>query len=404
MEPSIANCPKWLAELLTQSGGSVSFCQFMDWALNEKSNGAYATGRLKIGKEGDFVTSPSLGSDFAELLAVQIIHWFEQLDKENNYSSPLCLIDIGPGEGHLSRDLIIEIEKTSPHLLKRIELILVEVNEGMIIRQKENLKDLSIKKIMWKSIYKLAESPVEGIILAHEIFDSIPVERLSYKNNKLYRQGIKLIEKDRQQYIQYIELPLTKELSESIDEVCMAMNFVLPPPGIKEGWNTEWHSYLNSLLLDLNRILKRGILLVVDYTLESFRYYNSSRKAGTIIAYKQNNISFNVLKEPGLWDLTSHLCLETLNFYAEKNNWNSLGHVRQGEALLALGLASKIHSLKYFSSKDLSVALEKRECLLRLVDPNCLGGFYWMVFQKNNDINSGTNHLKLETKCLNEPL
>ena len=403
MEPLIANCPEWLGELLTQSGGSVSFSQFMDWALNEKSNGAYATGRLKIGKQGDFVTSPSLGSHFAELLAVQLVDWLEQLDKQNNYSTSLALIDIGPGEGHLSRDLIKAIEKISPDLISRIELVLVEVNEGMIKRQKENLKDLSVKSIVWKSINQLAESPVKGIILANEFLDALPVERLTYKNNRLYRQGIKLVEKDRKKYIKYIDLPLTKELSNSINEVCNAMNFSIPPSDIQEGWNTEWHSYMNKLMLDLNRILIQGILLIIDYTLESFRYYNSFRNSGTIIAYRQNKVSTEIIIEAGEWDITSHLCLETLNFYAEKNKWISLGQVRQGQALLALGLAKKFSSLQHFSSKDLSEALEKRESLLRLVDPNCLGGFYWMAFQKTNAINSASNQLNLESKFLNEP-
>tara|TARA_Y100001968_G_scaffold67445_1_gene58358 strand:- start:4568 stop:5704 length:1137 start_codon:yes stop_codon:yes gene_type:complete len=376
----------------------------MDWALNEKSNGAYATGTLKIGKEGDFVTSPSLGCDFAELLAVQIVDWFDQLDNANDKLTRLCLIEIGPGEGQLSKDLIKAIDLISPSLLNRIELILIEENEGMMKRQKENLKELPINKIAWKSIRQLSESPVEGIILANEFIDALPVERLIFRNKKLYRQGIQMFENDGDRYIKYIDLPLTQELSSSINEVCSSMGFLMPPAGIKEGWSTEWHNNLNNILFDLDSILTRGILLVIDYALESFRYYNSTRDSGTVIAYKKNKTSTNILNEPGNWDITTHICLETLFFYAKENRWNYMGHVRQGEALLALGLAERIHSLQHLANQDLSLALEKRESLLRLVDPLCLGGFYWIAFQKNNDVKLGIKPVKIESKFLKEPL
>ena len=55
----------------------------MDWALNDPKYGAYSSGKLKIGPRGDFATSPSLGSDFAELLAIQLVDWLEKLQERN---------------------------------------------------------------------------------------------------------------------------------------------------------------------------------------------------------------------------------------------------------------------------------------------------------------------------------
>ena len=72
MDSSVAACPAWLAHHLQQAGGVVPFSRFMDWALNDPGHGYYGSGRARIGVEGDFVTSPSLGSDFAALLAVQL--------------------------------------------------------------------------------------------------------------------------------------------------------------------------------------------------------------------------------------------------------------------------------------------------------------------------------------------
>ena len=67
----------------------------------------YSTGKLNIGKDGDFCTSPSLSNDFARLLAVQVVEWFLDLEESGIDSELFSLIEIGPGEGTLSRDLII---------------------------------------------------------------------------------------------------------------------------------------------------------------------------------------------------------------------------------------------------------------------------------------------------------
>ena len=112
MDSDFAPCPAWLVKRLVQTGGSMSFHQFMDLALNDPINGAYSSGRLKIGKRGDFATSPSISSDFAELLATQLVDWFSQLDKINQSQSLLTLVEVGPGEGDdLLRVLVRPVDR-----------------------------------------------------------------------------------------------------------------------------------------------------------------------------------------------------------------------------------------------------------------------------------------------------
>ena len=53
----------------------------MDLVLNDPENGFYSTGKLNIGKDGDFCTSPSLSNDFARLLAIQVVEWLLDLEK-----------------------------------------------------------------------------------------------------------------------------------------------------------------------------------------------------------------------------------------------------------------------------------------------------------------------------------
>ena len=119
--------------------------------------------------------------------------------------------------------------------------------------------------------------------------------------------------------------------------------------------------------------------------------------------YRNNIASSDILREPGYCDLTSHLCLETLDFFAKKSGWEFLGEVKQGQALLSLGLSQKLHALQYLTKENLRIALEKRENLLRLVDPAGLGGFRWMAYQINNESFLEKSPLYLSSKFLKEP-
>ena len=125
MTDSTARCPEWLIDRMRDGNEPISFHEYMDLALNDPENGFYASGRLKIGKDGDFCTSPSLSKDFSHLLAIQVIDWLFDLEKAGVNSEIFSLIEVGPGEGTLSRDLIYSISEIAPDLLNKIEFILV---------------------------------------------------------------------------------------------------------------------------------------------------------------------------------------------------------------------------------------------------------------------------------------
>ena len=132
--------------------------------------------------------------------------------------------------------------------------------------------------------------------------------------------------------------------------------------------------------------------------MESKRYYNAIRKDGTLLSYRNQEANSNLLKDAGLCDLTAHLCIESTINYALTNGWNFIGETRQGQALLALGLSGFLYSLQNTDINNLSAALNRRESLLRLVDPMGLGDFRWLAFQKRNN-----DDLILGKRFLEEP-
>jgi SAM-dependent MidA family methyltransferase len=159
-----------------------------------------------------------------------------------------------------------------------------------------------------------------------------------------------------------------------------ALGLLPPSPQRPPGWCTELHPGLAPWLAEASAALAAGPLLVIDYALEAWRYYAPQRSAGTLMAYRGQVASNDPLQEPGTWDLTAHLCLESLVTAGAASGWQLLGQCRQGEALLALGLAERLHGLQQAgSAADLSALLARREALLRLVDPHALGDFRWVA-------------------------
>ena len=396
---SIAICPKWLAERIFSLGGSISFYKYMDLVLNDPQNGFYSTGRLRIGKEGDFCTSPSLSNDFARLLAIQVVEWFLDLEKAGINSELFSLIEIGPGEGTLARDLINSISEIAPSLIKKVELVLVEPNIGMKKRQEIVVKSLREVRFRWSSIDELSRNPVTGVIIANEVLDAFPVERLIFRGGEVFRQGVSLIKKKESFYLDFIDLKPTPEINRFLTDAESLLSIEFPPKKISNGWVTEWHCDISSWFEKLSKVLINGSLLVVDYALESRRYYSSIRETGTLLSYRNQTANSNILKDAGFCDLTSHLCIELTIAYAIKKGWDFLGETRQGQALLALGLSELLYSLQYSARDNLSSALDRRESLLRLVDPMGLGDFRWLAFQKKN-----TNKLVFKNRFLQEPI
>jgi SAM-dependent MidA family methyltransferase len=361
---------------LKQLGGVTSFRQFMDLALNDPNDGFYGSGRARVARDGDFVTSPSLGPDFAGLLAIQVARWLSALPEE---IPTLSLIEIGPGAGDLLADLVDALEEQSAQMLHRLELVLVEANPGMKQQQHERLQHQTKIPMRWCSLDELLAAPLRGLVIAHELLDALPVERLTYDDGLMWQQ---LVELDDDDALVFSKGPLPPELADEIERVCERCGLVLPPPDAEPGWTTEWHSGSWSWFTQLSQALDQGVLLVVDYALEMHRYYSARRSDGTLMAVQAQRAGLSPLDKPGSQDLTAHICIEIVEDAAVQAGWTSLGQLRQGEALLALGLAERLYDLQSLPPGELPQALQRREAMLRLVDPSGLGDFRWLLFGK----------------------
>ena len=396
--PHEPDLPQWLRQRLLAAGGSVPFRTYMAWALHDPDHGAYGSGRLRIGRSGDFVTSPSLGSDFAALLAPQLAAWLAELahelglDLERDASRhgaggdpprPLALVETGPGEGELALQLAQALAQGWPQLAACCELVLVEPNGGMAARQRQRLASSPLP-CRWATAEALAQSPCQGVVLAHEVLDALAVERIRWDGRHWRQQRVALSQETG--WPERLGLVDGDPLEPQAEPALERLGLWPPDPRRDPGWTTELHPELAPWLATCAAGISRGRLLVIDYALSAERYYAPQRPGGTLMAYRQQEASGDPLRQPGHWDLTAHLCSDTLVWAARRGGWQLMGQRSQGEALLALGLAQRLHGLQTPAAGqrlDLATALGRRESLLRLVDPAGLGAFRWFAFNRN---------------------
>jgi SAM-dependent MidA family methyltransferase len=390
-----ANNQEWLIKKIIKKGGTISFYDYMDLVLNDPNNGYYGSGRANLGSKGDFVTSPSMSDDFAFLLSKQIYECLIQVKSKSICDDKLSVIEFGAGEGSLMSGLLEYFFIIDKEILKNVCFIIIEPNKGMIKKQQKKLEKYFKLgfDILWKSLEDLDDRSLDGVVLANEVLDALPVERIINLKGKMHRQGVSIDNKSGRLFFE--EITITQELEKSIAFAQEKLDINIPPKYAPEGWTTEWHIDNKKWLKAIYAKINNGILLIVDYAKEAKRYYSLSNSNGTLISYKNQKIVENVFESPGNCDLTSHVCIESLIFDSEALGFETIGFVKQGEALLSLGLAERLFEIQNELKDDISKALSRREALLRLVDPICLGDFKWFVFSKFKDRNT-----KINSRCI----
>lgn len=350
----------------------ITFADYMNLVLYHPQYGYYASGAAKIGYQGDFFTSPSLGPDFGELLAEQFVEMWDVLGQPK----PFILLEIGAGSGILAKDILQYIKNNYSDFFKNLQYLIVEESQGLKNRQKKNLRSLTSHqhKIKWKSWAQIPKNSIIGCVFSNELIDAFPVHQIITDRGNLkevfvaFKDG-KLVEKTGK-----ISTPKIKEYFELI-------GLEFPSTLYPDGYRTE----VNLAALDwLERIaqkLKKGYLLTIDYGYPAQKYYHPQRHQGTLKCYYQHRHHDNPYLNLGCQDITTHVNFTALERQGESQKLATLGLTRQGMFLMALGLGDRLSELAS-GQYSLPKVLQRRDALHQLIDPSGLGGFSVLIQAK----------------------
>ncbi|MEY2428439.1 MAG: hypothetical protein QOJ40_1324, partial [Verrucomicrobiota bacterium] len=142
--------------------------------------GYYEKEEDKIGRQGDYYTSVSVGSLFGELLAFQFAQWLEELALEAPRGA-LHLVEAGAHDGRLAKDILTWMRQHRPEIFQRLEYWIVEPSNIRQTWQKRTLVEFS-SQTHWATEFGAPPlfPRVRGIIFSNELLDALPVKRLDW--------------------------------------------------------------------------------------------------------------------------------------------------------------------------------------------------------------------------------
>ncbi|NEP47111.1 MAG: class I SAM-dependent methyltransferase, partial [Okeania sp. SIO2H7] len=125
--------------------------------------------------------------------------------------------------------------------------------------------------------------------------------------------------------------------------------------------------------------LQKGYLLTIDYGYQAPRYYNPTRRQGTLQCYYQHHRNNDLYWNIGQQDITAHVDFTALEKQGILSGLENIGFTQQALFLMALGLGDRLNELSNNQGFSIQEVLRRREVLHSLIDPMGLGNFGVLV-------------------------
>jgi len=335
-----------------RSEGALPFRDFMDAALYHPQHGYYRSRREKMGREGDYLTSPEVSPIFGVLLGRQLREMWQAMGEPRRFD----VVEAGAGTGRLAHDILRWARSHAQEFRAALAYTIVEVSDALTGRQRETLADEGCD-VRW-----CAELPdaIEGCLLSNELLDSFPVHRMSV------REGAPLevfVGWDGDRFVEELRPPSTPELETYFS--CLGLR-----PG--EDCFAEVNLAALEWMRQAGRALRSGFLLTLDYGYEAPDLYAPWRRDGTLLCFYRHNAAADPYARLGRQDITSHVDFTSLRREGEESGLRTLGLISQSEFLTHLGIAEAM-APPGEGDVDLEEYYARRRAVSELIDPAALG-------------------------------
>ena len=349
------------------SRGKISFREFMDLALYHPEHGYYMSARKKIGKEGDFYTSPDVHSVFGTTIMKQLREMKKLLPEDSQFH----VIEAGAGKGSMCRQILDAAKEREPSLYGSISYCIVEKSGALMDIQKENLGSAGhIEKVSWQknmaSALKEAES---AVVITNELIDAFPVHRVSFNGDGWEEIFVTLADKGFGE--------VTGPLSSPELETYLS--------GLEGPFDSGYKTEVNldgvvRWIRDVGENLKKGFVITIDYGYPKADYYSPLRSDGTLLCYYRHSTTDNPYTRVGEQDITAHVDFSSLAEAGKGTGLELTGFCEQFHFLMGLGVFDELNSMDETDDFN-SEAYRENMAIKRLLMPEAMGGTFKLLIQ-----------------------
>ncbi len=333
-----------------QEESPMTFARYMELCLYHPDYGYYAKAP-RLGRKGDYFTSPCVHAVFGAAVATQILEIWEKLGCPQDF----VIVEAGAGEGYLALDILDFLK------LKGLDFpyFICEPFPANQARQEEILAS-HLDSVTWfRDISELKS--FTGIFLSNELFDSFPVHLI-----EMTEEGLKEV------YVVIEERPF--EALGGLSEPKILERVAPFAESWPEGYRTEVCLAIEPYFKEIAKRLVRGAVITFDYGYSRGDYYHPDRAQGTLLCYYRHQVVENPYLAPGEMDLTAHVDFTTLKELGEYYGLANLGFTQQAPFLVGLGVERLLGEISNMTFKDI-------EALKMLILPQGLGMSHWVLIQ-----------------------
>lgn len=330
-----------LAKTLTERirrEGPIRFDRFMAAALYDPDGGFFTTGGAGRG-EGDFITSPEVGSLFGAVIARALDAWWDDLGRPD----PFVVVEAGAGRGQLARDVL----RADPACAPALRYVMVERSAALRRRQHDYLPVEPPEDALGPAV-KLGDDdddpelvpgtgpivtqtegfpavPFTGVVLANELLDNLPfriVERVPEGWSEVRVSG------GDDGVFEEVLVNAEPDLASEADEL-----FAAPPVGARLPVQAGVHDWL----AECGAVMRRGFVALLDYGAEGAELAERPQ-AAWLRTYRSHERGGDPLAAPGTQDITADVALDAVRSGARREGFEPVGEFSQAQWLRDLGI------------------------------------------------------------------
>ena len=299
--------------------GPITFARFMELALYAPGLGYYAAGLQKFGREGDFTTAPEISALYSYCLAKQC--------QQILINCPGDILEFGAGTGIMAADILLRLEElgTLPN-----HYYILEISADLKERQRNTINARAPHlrhKVKW--LKTLKNFALQGVMIANEVLDAFPVHRFCYDNATLYEFFVVQADND---FAFELKTPTTS-LKQHIQNINIDFS---------DGYESECNLLILGWLQSLSEVLRKGVLLLIDYGFPRHEYYHPDRNRGTLMCHYHHHAHDNPLIQVGMQDITAHVDFTCVAEAGVCAGMSLLGFTNQANFLLSCGMIQEL--------------------------------------------------------------
>jgi len=308
-----------LRDQIAAAGGWLSFERFMELVLYAPGLGYYSGGAQKLGKGGDFTTAPEISGLFGRCVAVQCAEVLRALHTPS-------ILEIGAGSGRLAADILARLQGLG-QLPENYRIL--EVSADLRQRQRALLEERLphlLPLVAW--LDRPPEEPFDGIVLANEVLDALPVARFRWDASGVEELGVGIDE----QNFAWAARPAAAAMAQACSRLSEAGG------GWDAGYVSEFCPRIPAWTRAVTRSLRTGAALWFDYGLPRAEYYLPERHDGTLVCHYRHHVSGDPFVNIGLQDITAWVDFTSLAEASREAGFELAGFTTQAHFLAGVGI------------------------------------------------------------------